>query len=144
MFSKKEKLIMVDLILYQLPTLSAGFFIGLLIKILISSVTLYFSIMIVGGNLDLKKTIIFAAIMDVLTLVIFPFLPAYFGAVSGGTLSFLLSVIIWLVLIDLFFDVSISKAVAIALIQAIITLVIGISGVMIIIEFFINSIFVSK
>jgi len=124
---------MVDLVLYQLPTFSLGFIIGLLIEILISSVILYLSVKLVGGYADFRKSILFSAIMDILNLVVFPLFPSFFGIIVGAILALVLGVIIWFILIMNFFKVSFWKAILIAIVQVIVTIVLGILGLMAII-----------
>jgi len=120
---------MVDLVLYQLPDLSLGFLIGLLIKILISGVTLYLSVKLVGGYADFKKSVLFSAIMDTLNLVVFPIIPVFLGSILGGVISFVLFIVIWLVLVMNFFELSIWKAILVAIVQAIVTFVLAILGI---------------
>ena len=124
---------MADLLLYQLPTFSLGFIIGLLIEILISSVILYLSVKLVGGYANFNKSILLAAIMEVLNLVVFPILLNYLGALPMAILGFILYYGLWLFLVMNFFKVSFWKAILIAIVQVIVTIVLGILGLMAII-----------
>jgi len=124
---------MADLLLYQLPSLSLGFIIGLLIKILISSVTLYLSVKLIGGYADFKKSILFSAIMDTLNLVVFPIFPSFFGIIISAILTIFLGIILWFILIMNFFKLSFWKAILVAIVQVVVGIVLAILGLLVLI-----------
>jgi len=121
--------IMLDnLVLYQLPSLSIAFIIGFLIQILISSLILWLSVKLIGGYSDFKKTVLFSIIMQVLNLVVFPLIPSPFSL-----FSIVLYAVIWLVLVMKFFDLSLGRAIIVAVLQVVVGIVLGILGLIAII-----------
>jgi len=117
-----------NLVLYQLPSLSMAFIIGFLIQILISSLILWLSVKLVGGYADFKKTVLFSIIMQVLNLVVFPLIPSPFSL-----FSIVLYAVIWLVLVMKFFDLSLGRAIIVAVLQVVVGIVLGILGLIAII-----------
>jgi len=112
--------------------LSLSFIIGMLIQILISSIILYISVKLAGGEAKIKESILLTAVMKILNFSIFPLFSNSFGMYSG-ILSFVLYNALWLLLVMKFFDVSFWKAIWVAIVQGIVEFVLAFIGVMAII-----------
>jgi hypothetical protein len=128
---------MVNELTYQLQKITLGFIIGLFIKILISSFTLFLSVKLVGGRSSLKKSIALTTIMEMINLIVLPLF-------SSGILSLFLYVVLWLVLVIIFFEVSLWKAILVAVIQGIVTLIFTILSVLALIETLVGVVFILK
>jgi len=97
------------------------FLIGTVIDSLISGFTLWLAVRMVGGDADYKKAFIFSLLMNLLGIFVFPLIPSFLGLFT----SIIISILIWIILVMKFFRVGFLKAIAVAIVQFIVSLVLG-------------------
>lgn len=120
-----------------LQNMSLGYIFGLFIKVLTSSFTLYLSVRLVGGKSSFKKSIILTTAMEIVNLIILPMF-------TTGVFSLFFYILIWLILVTVFFDLSLWKAILVSLVQGIVTIIFVLLGIVTLIAFLFGSIFLIR
>ena len=108
-----------------------SFFIGTVLEVLISGFVFRMSLKTVGADVTIAKALTFSFIIRLITLIINLFVPPFFY----GLYIVMLTGLIWLLLVMNFFKIGFFRAVAVAVIQSIITFVFIFLGI----PFFIRS-----
>lgn len=117
---------MVDyLAIISQQSLIPTFLIGTILEILISGFIFKMSLKTVGAHVTIARALTFSLIIRLIILTIDLFVPPFFH----GLYIVVLNGLIWLLLVMNFFDIGFFRAIAVAIIQAIITFVFIFLGV---------------
>ncbi|MDI6826783.1 MAG: hypothetical protein QMD36_06440 [Candidatus Aenigmarchaeota archaeon] len=109
-------------IISQIPInlpLSIPFLIGALVEILISGFTLWLAVKMVGGKANFLKALLFSLLMKFINLFVFPSITVFLGIF----LTIILGLFLWLILVMSFFKVGFLKAIGIAMLQVIVSII---------------------
>jgi hypothetical protein len=106
-----------------MPDITPAFILAAAASVIISSIILYLSVRLMRGKADFKNSVVLVAIMEVLKSFV---LPMFLGSVE----LLVVYVVIWLVLVMKFFNVTFWRAVLIALAQGIVSLLLVVLGVL--------------